>query len=106
MPSSFDPLREAARAWRISVPIALAQVLGGLLFVWLGWPRAISLMPDVPTAFLQFWIGAVLLSPAGFVPGLLWQRASGVPAPPGFVAKTLLILAVLCAVAVVMLLVP
>jgi hypothetical protein len=106
MPSDHQILREVAVAWRMTLLIGVAQVVGGLSFVALGWPRAVSFAPEVPTALLQFMLGSLLFTPVGFVPGFLWQRASGVQAPQRAVVNAAVASVVLPVTAIIMIVAP
>ena len=100
MLSDIDIPRDLARAWRIALLIAVAQLAGAVTFIALGWPQSVSLMPEAPAPMIQFWFGAVFLTPIGFALGLLWQRASGTAASGPFVAFCALASIILPAVGV------
>ncbi len=69
---TFSDLRPL---WRIIVSIMLAQLIGGVIGV---------LMPFHHLTFYNFWYGAALCAPVGFLLGLYWhvrQRPSSSPLP-------------------------
>lgn len=81
MHGSVDILQDLRAGWRIAVPTAVAQLLCAALFIAIGWPASITLMPEAPALLLRTWFGAAFGTPVGFLVGLALQRRSGRGAP-------------------------
>jgi hypothetical protein len=84
-----EQLAYAKAVWRLILLISAAQVTYGIFLISKQW---------CVTAFGSFWYGGAIATPAGFLPGVLWQHF----AQPGSIRKNWPIVLLLALGAVIM----